>query len=174
VSLAWSCTTASPASISRAPIAHQTALLVRIQYCQYSPRMVNSNFFFLFAAMESLALLNSSGPAMNSSPAEVDRQHASHSHGPRVSTPGISSGPRRQRSRSNLRRAHTVGTMGKKTGAPGEKRGPTSSSLRANGSSDRLRKPPEPPAGKESSAGGREGKHFTVGNVGNNGRIYLR
>ena len=92
----------------------------------------------------------------------------------RVSTLGITGGPRRQRSRSNLRRARTLNQSG-----TGIRRDPSGSFLHVKNSKELLR---NRSARKRSNArlvpdlstSGREGKHFTVGNVGNNGRLYLR
>ncbi|KAJ9219162.1 hypothetical protein DTO280E4_4338 [Paecilomyces variotii] len=83
---------------------------------------------------------------------------------------------------SSLRRAHTVaqGPNTPKTnlGRRGKER--AQSLLRVKNSAEMLwqrstkRSNNVPESVPESSPTGREGKHFTVGNVGNNGRLYLR
>jgi hypothetical protein len=90
----------------------------------------------------------------------------------RVSTLGITGGPRRQRSRSNLRRARTLNQSG-----TGIRRHPSGSLLHVKNSKEVLRNrsaKKRSHAVPDLSTSGREGKHFTVGNVGNNGRLYLR
>ncbi|KAL1961595.1 hypothetical protein VTN77DRAFT_1421 [Rasamsonia byssochlamydoides] len=99
----------------------------------------------------------------------------------RASTLGLSASTRSQRFQSNLRRAHTVGqtgVTGKKTVTNRGRRDLTASLLRVKNSTEVLRqrslKRSNAPLAVDVPSSGREGTHFTVGNVGNNGRIYLR
>lgn len=75
-----------------------------------------------------------------------------------------------------LRRAHTVAQTGNPP-RPGRLR--TNSLRRTNNSNELIRQGPlESPSSSSDGVGsrsdGREGRYFTVGNVGNNGKIYLR
>lgn len=80
-----------------------------------------------------------------------------------------------------LRRAHTVAQPGNMPEQPpGQRAGRlrTNSLRRANNSNELIRQgtASESPSseGMGSRSDGREGRYFTVGNVGNNGKIYLR
>lgn len=90
----------------------------------------------------------------------------------------------RSRSNSNPRRsnANTLNPASPKTTRTrthGERNKPTSSLSRARNSSDlrrqrSVKRPAVPMASELTSQTTREGTHFTVGNVGHNGRLYLR
>jgi hypothetical protein len=103
--------------------------------------------------------------------------------GSRASTLGIPTVPRAQRSQSSLRRAHTVTQAGatrrnERTVVNRPKKEQTASLLRVKNSTEVLRqrslKRTKVPLGPDISLGVREGTHFTVANVGNNGKLYLR
>lgn len=86
-----------------------------------------------------------------------------------------------QSKQSDLRRAHTVAQGVAAKGNVGHRaaKDRAHSLLRMKNSSEVLRQRSQkrsnaPEAAPEAFAGAREAKHFTVGNVGNNGRIYLR
>ncbi|KAL1998869.1 hypothetical protein VTN02DRAFT_5453 [Thermoascus thermophilus] len=86
-----------------------------------------------------------------------------------------------QSKQSTLRRAHTVaqGVAAKRSGGRRTAKDGANSLLRGRNSSVVLRQRSLKRSNAQEGApkaftGGREAKHFTVGNVGNNGRMYLR
>lgn len=86
-----------------------------------------------------------------------------------------------QSKQSTLRRAHTVaqGVAAKRSVGRRTAKDRANSLLRGRNSSDVLRqrslkRSNAQEAAPEAFTVGREAKHFTVGNVGNNGRMYLR
>jgi hypothetical protein len=82
-------------------------------------------------------------------------------------------------SKQGLRRAHTVGQTASQSqrGSPHRPGRLRTNSLRRQNNSDELmdQRSADPSSGSAPDrTDGREGRYFTVGNVGHNGKIYLR